>query len=167
MTVTGSPVGGGVSDIEEVIRITNKTSTPMDLHFFEYNNFVLSDHQDTVAFDGYNHVVQTGPVMGVDELYNEGDSVVTGRPIHEASVVPFTLNRLNDPNPTTLNGNDTAGPDDVSWAFQWNYTTPAGGTMIISKDKNLNIVPEPSSILLLSIFSACLALGWRCRKNAR
>ncbi len=165
MGVTGSPAGGGLSDIDEVIRITNNTSSTMDLHFFQYNNFILSDHNDLVYFDGNNHVVQRGPAIGVEELYNEGESVVTGAPIHEAGIVPSTLNSLNDLGPTTLNGNG-ASYGDVSWAFEWNLTIPAHGTMIISKDKILNIVPEPSGILLLSVFAACSLLAWRFRKNA-
>jgi hypothetical protein len=164
MGVTGSPAGGGLSDIDEVIRITNNTASTMDLHFFQYNNFILSAGNDTVNFVNNNRVVQTGPVYGVEELYNEGESVVTGAPIHEAALVYNTLNSLNDLGPTTLNGNGTAGPGNVSWAFQWNLTIPAGGVMIISKDKILNIVPEPSSIVLLSIFAACSLLAWRFKR---
>jgi hypothetical protein len=170
-SLIGADAGTGQSDIEELIRLTNKTSSQMDLYFFQYNNFILSDpHQDTVVFDNNNHVVQTGPHDVLQENFLSGEAVVTGSPTHEAAIVDpldpnSTLNKLIDGSATNLNGNSTAGPGDVSWAFEWHLSIAAGKTVSISKDKLLND-PEPSSILLLSIFGACLAIGWWNRKRA-
>jgi hypothetical protein len=58
------------------------------------------------------------------------------------------------------------GPGDMTWAFQWDRVIPASGpgrTFIISKDKRLNVVPEPTTMFLLSTAGA-LAL---CRRRQR
>jgi hypothetical protein len=103
-SLLGSGAGTGVSSIAEQIRIENKSADTMDMHFFQYNNFILSNGQDTVTFDGNNHVVQTGPVYQLGELIgqNGGEGIVTGFPKHEAALVSTTLNSLTDVAPTNF-----------------------------------------------------------------
>ena len=61
--------------------------------------------------------------------------------------------------PTTLN-NHTSADGNVKWAFEWDKTITAGGTLIISKDMNIaGVVPEPSTLSLVG--SALLACGYR------
>lgn len=163
--VIGFDAGG--SDIAELIQIKNKTATQMELHFFQYNNFLLSTPpQDTVLFNNLNSVTQTGPHDILQENYNWGEAVVTGYPKHEAAAVSTTLDSLNDSDPTTFTNIDGPVTGNVSWAFQWDLSIAPGKTVAISKDKLLN-VPEPSSIVLLSIFGACLAIGcWNKKRSA-
>jgi hypothetical protein len=164
-TLQGSGPGAGWSDISEQIRIENRSASTMEVHFFQYNNFILSNGQDTVTFDSNNHVLQTGPAGQLGELVNTGEGVVTGFPKHEGAFVPVTLTSLNDGGPTNfLNGMAPVGPGNVSWAFQWDLTIPAGGYGIISKDKLLNVVPEPASITLLCL-SGILGCGWLWRRR--
>jgi hypothetical protein len=167
LTLVGGEPGTGWSDIAEQFILHNNTDNPMPLSFFQYNNFDLSAGNDSVEFENRNYVLQTGDVYLWE---NAGEASVTGKPLHQAGyVMPGgLLDQLNDGVATTLDGTDTAGPGDVDWAFQWNMTLPAHGNVIISKDKTLSVtVPEPASILLLSIFGACLAFAWRCKKNSR
>jgi hypothetical protein len=166
LQLLGGDPNSGWSDIAEQIKLKNLSSNPIDLHFFQYNNYLLSDPlQDTVHFYGSTSVEQKGPAVGLSEEWNYGSGSVTGHPFHEASVVPATLNSLNDDLPTTLSGTDDAGPGNVSWAFQWDATISHGGQLFISKDKILQTVPEPSTLLLLLPFAmACLVFGWQRRK---
>jgi hypothetical protein len=159
MNLVGFDPGSGSSDINEVIRLKNNTSSAMTVHFFEYNNYTLSD-LDTVVFDNANHVYQYGHNDVLEENYNgwSGEGSVTGSPLHEAAMFPVTRTNLNDPSPTTFTNIDTAGPGNVTWAFEWDVTIAAGKTFTISKDKLLN-VPEPSCFVLLAAFGVCLAIA--------
>jgi hypothetical protein len=145
MSLLGSNWGAGWSDLSEQITIENKTGSPLDLHFFQYNNYTLSGGQDTVIFDNNNHVTQTGP------LQNQGEISVSGTPRHEGALVSTTLNSLNDNLPSTLsNGMGSVGPGNVSCAFEWDISIATGRSASIGIDKLLNVVPEPSAIVLLS-----------------
>ena len=154
-TLRGTGWGSGSSDIGEQISIENKTGSTMDMHFFQYNNFILSNGQDTVTFDGNNRVLQTGRLIQLGELIGEntGEGIVTGFPKHEGALVSATLASLNDGSPTTFaNGMGPVGPGNVSWAFQWDVTIAPGGHILISKDKLLNVVvPEPTALTLLCL----------------
>ena len=153
-TLRGSGWGSGKSDIGEQISIENKTGSTMDMHFFQYNNFILSNGQDTVTFDGNNRVLQTGSVFKLGELIGEntGEGIVTGFPKHEGALVSATLASLNDGSPTTFaNGMGPIGPGNVSWAYQWDVSIAPGGHILISKDKLLSVVPEPTALMLLCL----------------
>jgi hypothetical protein len=60
---------------------------------------------------------------------------------------PSTVNALNDGVATTLNDVSSAGPGDVAWAFQWDFSLAPGDVYIISKDKNIRI-PAPGAVIL-------------------
>jgi hypothetical protein len=170
LTLQGGSPGSGTSDIAEQIRLENTSNSAMSLHLFQYCNFILSDGDDAVSFDSNNRVTQLGGVSKVAENYSSGEGVVTGFPIHQAGLVtdvPSTLYSLNDDAITTLNGANSAGPGNANWAFQWNISVPANSTRLISKDKILNIVPEPSGFLLLSLAGTGLILGSWLKKRTK
>jgi hypothetical protein len=165
LSLQGSNAGS--SSIMETIWIKNTTGDALDLHFFQYNNFTLSDANDTVVFEDSNYVLQTAPVGTLSETIgtNSGEGFVTGDPLHEAALVSATLDSLNNTSPTILNGVDTAGPGNVSWAFQWDVSLENNGEFIISKGKTLDVVPEPSMISLLCVSVVALGgLSWRMRR---
>jgi hypothetical protein len=150
-TLAGGAIGSHRSDVGEVIQIDNKESTPLNFHFFQYSDFDLNGlgSSDNVVLGpsvaGYG-ALQTsatgGPVLS--------ETVATPAPSHvEANYYAYTLGKLNSGNPTTLDGVTAAGPGDVTWAFEWDPTIAAGGSYIISKDKNISpsAVPEPTAIL--------------------
>jgi hypothetical protein len=159
--LTGGTAGGG-SDVAETIRIVNTTTRSMVLHFFQYSDFDLNGQigGQTARVVNVNTVQQQGGGMQLSE------TVVTPAPNHFAvDFWPTTLNQLNDAVATTLNGPAQAGPGDVTWAFQWDFTIGAGHSAIISKDKNLRVIPEPGSMVLLG--SGLLGLAAAVRRRLR
>jgi len=142
----GTPNSGG-SDIGESITLVNNNSTSMALHFFQYSDFDLDGTagNQVVNVLNRNTVDQTDLAHGV----TLSETVATpGVSFYEANFYANTLNHLNSGSPYTLNNQASAGPGDVTWAFQWDFNIAAHGSKLISKDKNLQVfVPEPASIL--------------------
>jgi hypothetical protein len=136
------------SSIGETINIKNNGSSPLDFHFYQYSDFDLggTTGNDSEALLNPNTV----RVVGDGDLFSE--TVVTRAADHyELALNPFTINRLNDANPTTLqDGSVTAGPGNVTWAFEWDQVLNSGDTLTISKNKTLQI-PEPGTLALISI----------------
>jgi len=137
------------SSIGETINITNNSSMSMDLHFFQYSHFTLGNVAGAETETLLNP--NTVRVVGTGNLFSE--TVVTRAPDHyELALNPTTINKLNDANPTTLSdGPTTAGPGDATWAFQWDQLLAPGATLTISKDKTLQLVPEPGTLTLISM----------------
>jgi hypothetical protein len=152
-TIAGGAAGSGASDMTEQISITNLLNSPLDFHFFQYADFDLSG-ADSAVFTNANSVQQSGSGSRLTE------TVVTPVPSHrEAAFFPVTLNKLNDGVATTLSDTPlgtVVGPGDVTWAYQWDVVIPAGSTFQISKDKNLNAIPEPTVCSLLIVAIALL-----------
>ncbi|MBE3098451.1 MAG: PEP-CTERM sorting domain-containing protein [Planctomycetes bacterium] len=144
--LNGGLNGSQKSDLQETISFNNRTGQAVRLQFFQYCDFDLNGTPggDTVEILYPNTVRQSDAHIMVAE------TVVTPTPTHtELGVYNSTLLKLNDTSATTLN--DTTGPvgpADVTWAFQWDVTVPAGGTVLISKDKN--ITPEPATLALMA-----------------
>jgi hypothetical protein len=161
-TLTGGTAGTHTSDVAESIRITNTSSASETIHFFQYSDFDLNNTLggQTVSFPNVNTVDQTGTGVVLSE------TVATPAPNErQASPFPVIVNSLNDANPTTLDGTNTAINTDATWGFQWDTTLGAGGSMLISKDKRLSAsgVPEPASIVLLGSF--LLGIGVTMRRR--
>jgi len=140
--LTGQVAGSQASDLAETINITNNTGQV--LNFFQYSDFDLGN---TPANDSVT--------MLTPNLVHQEDA---GFSINETSAVPIpnavelaafnnTLLKLNNGVADNLNGSTSAGPGDVTWAFQWTFAS--GASYQISKDKQLraSVVPEPMTIL--------------------
>lgn len=166
--LTGFTAGSGNSDIAETITIFNHTATPLDFHFFQYSDFDLGGPAgDQVAlsvnsnplspsFGLYNTATQVDPFAGLTE------TVITPGANHgEVANWNTTLAKLNDGVADTLNDlPGPFGPGDVTWAFEWDLTIPAGGSLGISKDKalHINLIPEPTTLTLAALGAAVLVL---------
>lgn len=141
----GGSDGSGGSDITEQITITNTGQRALDFHFFQYSDFDLNETigDDTVVLTNANTWRQSDGGTSLNE------TIVTPAGTHfEAGFYPDLLVRLEDSSPTTLT--DFAGPlgpGDVTWAFQWDAVIATGGSLQISKDKNIR-VPAPGAALL-------------------
>ena len=159
LSLTGGASGSQTADMAETIRITNTSTTqPLDFHFFQYVDFNLSASADTATMANANTVDQFGSGQSVSE------TVATPAPgHHEIDVTPTILNLLTGGSAVTLNDANSAGPADVSWAFEWDVTLNAGGTLLISKDKHL-LVPEPTAFMLTALAFGGLLLFPRRRK---
>ena len=81
----------------------------------------------------------------------------------EAGFFPSTLTSLNDALPTSFALSAlTAGPGDVTDAFEWDYSIAAGGSKLISVVQSIQ-VPEPASLALIAVGAALWAI--RRRQN--
>jgi len=154
-TLAGNSLLSDQSHLNEVITIKNLSTSALDLHFFQYSDFDLNGTigDDTVEVGpgslGTNTVVQTDPALAGAEL---SETVTSPGPDHyEVNTWANTRNSLNDGAPTTLNDNAGALTGDVTWAFQWDRTLNPGESLNISKDKRVNPIPEPASLLLFGL----------------
>lgn len=149
--LTGGTIGSKTSDVGESIRIKNKTTSALDMHFFQYTDFDLggTPNDDTAVRSNANTILQTD----ANGTYFS-EVVATPQANHyEIAEYPTIKDLLNDTYPSTLS--DSGGPvtGNVSFAWEWDRVLSAGGTLIISKDKiiDVNPVPEPATILLIGI----------------
>jgi hypothetical protein len=156
----GGVAGSGASDMGEQIAITNNSGAPLNFHFFQYSDFEIlgTAANDTAVFLNANTVQQFEGLMSLNE------TVASPAPSHrEIDFFDNTRNRLNDGVATTLSDTPIGvfvGPGDMTWAYQWDVTIPASGigrTFIISKDKRLNVVPEPATFGALVIAAGLLS----------
>ena len=164
--LTGGSAGSGFASINEVISITNASATPLTFSFFQYSDFNLGggpgDHVGIGTGLGglFNEAVQTN---GPNRLAES--SITPGANRAEAAIFPFTLTRLDDASVTILNNTTSAGPGDATWAFQWDFVIAAGGSVGISKLKDVTI-PEPSMLALMGLGTvACMI--YRRQKTRR
>ena len=147
----------------EVITINNTSGGSLDFHFFQYADFDLNDTPggDSAVFANANTVLQSEGALSVSE------TVITPAASHrEIDFYPATRDELNDGVATTLSDTPigtVVGPGDVTWAFQWDFTVQPGSTFLISKDKRLSGVPEPTACVLLSIGVGLLLAARRKR----
>lgn len=168
-TLTGGTTGSGTSDMAESIRLINTTTRELPIRFFQYADFDLGGTagDDILRFPNSNAVMQQDGGSG--GMLSE--TVVT--PVashHEGNLYANTLSALNDPYPTTLSDLPAYGggsiEGDATWAFEWDRTLAAGGAFLISKDKHLQVVPEPTTLLLLGVGLVGAEIARRRRNKA-
>jgi len=169
-TLNGQDPGTGGADMQETIQIKNISANPYDLHFFQYSDFNLAG---TPGGDNVNLNVDLGSGLfsGATQTKNNvtlTETVQTGvipfANHGEANFYPNTLNALGTS--YNLNDNVSAGPGDVTWALQWDFTLAPNQQISISKDKLISgvQVPEPASLGLGMVGLGLL--GLRARRRA-
>lgn len=156
--------GNGTATLSELITVMNTSAVSQDYHFFQYSDFDLGGVTGNQSVQFYNNgsssyyeVIQTGAPGSVVET-----AIAPGASSLEVQAGYFngTLNLLNDGLPTTLNNTLSAGPGDLTYAYEWDATLAPGTSLQISK---LLTVPEPSSLALIS--SGALLLAWVQRRR--
>jgi hypothetical protein len=167
LALTGGPDGSGISDLGEQISITNTTDSVLDFHFFEYADFILTGDggSDTVSFPNAHTVRETAGLVILE-------TVVTPAPSHhQASPWPALPNLLSDLDADDLDDTPaiggSIGPGDIIWALQWDFAIAPGDTAQVSKDKRIEVIPEPETAALLLLgLGGLVALGGRRRARA-
>ncbi len=161
--LTGGTFGSNTSDLAEIIRIRNTGVAPLDFHFFQYSDFDLNETigDDVVEILNPNTVSVSDPELIISE------TVVIPTPSHhQIDTFPSLVDLLDDGLPTTLDDSiGPLGPTDAEWGFQWDFVLPVNGSFIISKDKHIQRVPEPSTFVLLGIGAVGFAWLSRSRRN--
>jgi hypothetical protein len=145
--LTGGSTGSGTSHIHEQVSIVNTSQQTVTLSLFKYGDFQLSatsGGMETVSFVNSNAVQETGsPGFALEAVHTP---VATHR---EAEPFPITISKLTNSVPDNLADNSGAGPDVITWAYQWDITVTPGQTVLIVADIQA-AVPKPS-VTILSI----------------
>ncbi len=178
--LSGNGAGSGSADMMEYISVVNNAASSMNISFYQYSNFNLfQNNLNNVSISG-NPGGYTGALQTTGGPGGNGIAEVIDAPLAnyaEAGTAPTTFNELNSGSYYTLNDTTSAGPGDVTWAFQWNAPLQANGsvdqfgnhtdTLNITKDKGLSIslVPEPSTLAFIALGIGALGLSLR-RKSA-
>jgi hypothetical protein len=164
--LSGNGANSGSADMMENLTIVNNSATAFDLSFYQYSNFNLfQNNLNSVSLSGgpggYSGALQTAGGPGGNGIAEVIDAPLAN--FGEAALAGQTLGELNGPSYYTLNNNASAGPGDVTWAFQWNTSIAPGATFNITKDKGLSIslVPEPSTVALIAMAMGALGLSLR------
>lgn len=159
----GGLLGSGSSSVGEQIKINNLTGNPLNFHFFQYVDFDLGGNHlgDTVTLEQNAQGLFEKAFQTKGNFYF-ADEVVSPAANHgEVGLSESTLVKLMDANPTTLNGNVGPVTGDAIWAFQWDMVIPAYQSFDIAINKSVYVVPEPSSIALLSVGLVALSFARR------
>jgi len=169
-SLQSSPVGSGKATLAQTLTINNLSATTQVFHFYQYSDFDLGGVSgvQNVQFSSngsgqYYQVVQTGSsgttLNGVVAGVNGGTSVQSE--VQAGWYNPEKFGLAGGTNVVTLNNTLAAGPDNVAYAYEWDATLAAGGSIIISEIQT--VVPEPSSVALAAF--GLLALAWFRRQR--
>lgn len=151
----------------ENIYAVNLSGSQFTLNPFQYSYFDLlqSGNNSVTIFgspgSGYNYVQQSSGSTAIHEAITSPNANHA-----EAAYFNQTLNELNTVGGLVLNDNPSAGPGNVTWAFQWAQTIDAGKEFNVFKDKSLSItmIPEPGTTALALLGGLCL-VGWTGRRR--
>lgn len=163
--LTGGTPLSRQSDIAESVRIINRSNTVLSVSFFQYVDFDLNDSAaaDSIVRPNDNTMRQFERDLATVE------TVVTPAPTRwQAGAWPSIISRLEDGTVTLLNNSGAPfGPGDGTFALQWDVELNPGGAFLISKDKRIEFVPEPGSLIALGTgVIGLLSLSLRRRRAA-
>ena len=146
LTLSGGLPGSGASDLAEIITIDNTSGGSVNFHLFQYADFDLGGYEypddDTVRLVNANTVLQTDGGGGL----TVSETIASTPSRYEVGLFSTTLDKLTDGVATTLSNDPGPYTGDATWAFQWDFTIGNNGSVQISKDKNLQLIPEPVTL---------------------
>jgi hypothetical protein len=145
--LTGGTIGSHQADIAESVRVINRSNSLLSLSLFQYVDFDLngSAAADSIVRPNENTIRQFEFDLATAE------TVFTPVPTRwQAGRWPSIISRLEDGVITVLNDSGAPfGPGDGTFALQWDVELNPGGSFLISKDKRIEAVPEPGSLIAL------------------
>jgi hypothetical protein len=144
-------------DITEALKVTNTGSSTLNIHLYEYTDLQVAGTipNDSLVITGGNNAKQTDPT-GVYA------TVMTSPTSHSEAATAATLSAaLSGSSPLTLNDNSTITNADAALAYEWDLTIPAGQSVVIGTDKDINSIPEPGSGVAMAGVAAVILLGRR------
>lgn len=152
-TLIGGAPGSGTSEIGEIIRVQNLTNSAMSFHLFEYDDFDLAG---TAGGDSAM-LLNGSTIMQWENLTTAMVGTVPPFDRWEIASFPTILAKLTDGVPDDLaNGTSPLGPGDMTFAMQWDRVIGPNGTFLMSKNKRIEVVPEPASLAALGLGFAAL-----------
>jgi hypothetical protein len=161
MMLTGGAPGSKTADVAETVRVTNLTGSALNFHVFEYDDFDLSGN----GLDDNAVEINSSTIGQYDNSMQVSVGAVPVPGHWQIDVAPNLLASLNDATATTLaDQTSPLGPTDCAFAFQWDKSIAAHSSMILSKDKLLEVsqVPEPGTMLA---FAGAAAVFFRRKKG--
>jgi len=142
-TIRGNAPGSNSAALAEQITIRNTSNAAITLSFFQFVDFDLGGD----AFDDFGQIVGGNTAQQSDDDTVLSETVATPTPTIFQMGDSFDMtNMFNDSAIDNLDGTSSHS-GDVAWAFQWDITLQAGGSFLISKNKN--IIPTPGSLMIL------------------
>jgi hypothetical protein len=166
-SLVGGTASSGASDLSEQIKIQNLTSGVLNFNFFQYANFATGPGGDLVQLSQnarglYNEALVTSGAITISE--DVDTALSPGANEGSAAQYDNTLFNLNNTPGLVLDDVPSSGPGGTNtWAFEWDKSIAAGGSLIISKDLNV-VVPEPGTLAVA--FMGLAGIGIMCRRRS-
>jgi hypothetical protein len=161
-------LGAQSADMSETLAVNNLSGQNINsLKFYQFSHFnLLQSGNNSVQIFGspgnYSYVQQTSGATAIQEAITSPSATAAEAAYYNQTLVNFAGNNGYD-----LNNNQSAGPGDVTWSFEWSQSLGAGQELDIFKDKTLSIspIPEPSTLGLLAVGVGALGCRLLRRRN--
>jgi len=187
--LTGGDFASGQSLLKEAVSIVNHTGSALEISLFLYSDFDLGGTagDDEASLLGMNDDdFPFGTTVGWFQAYqsdsgNSQRTIINGKPLlGELGTGTSLVDKLNNTTlaldssagvvlPLTAGATELAefgpvGPDDVAYAFQWDFNIANGDSAGVGVDKQLDVtpIPEPTTAVL-----GLLGLAALCRARSR
>jgi hypothetical protein len=149
------------ASLNHTVRINNPGANPLTISLIQYVDLDLANTAgNQTATGGINGMYSTdGTLIG---------SLVATTPVTAFQASAFSTLRTALTNNTVTDLNNSGlpfSPGDVTFAYQWNVTIPAGGSTVIQSQMGISPVPEPGVILACCLGFAGLARLYQNRRN--
>lgn len=155
--LAGGAPGSGEASLTQWICVTSNVSYDQQLHFYQYSDFDLENQVDgDSAMMVDENIVQQW--YGTTMVREEAVTAYNAPDHWGLDMYPDFISIVADEDVDLITLPDTpigtvAGPDDITWAFQWDVVLEAYGTVEFLTRTDILVmpepVPEPTSLLLL------------------
>ena len=157
-TLTGGADGSGRSHIDEQISLTNTSGSALAFSLFSFSDLDLDGTPlDTQTAGGVGGITQTDGLVIA--------SVLTSLPpiAFQIAIFDDLVDSFNDTAITNLdNSGSPLGLADAQFAFQHSFSLAPDETVSFEQIKDVAVVPEPGTVVLLVTGVGLLLVGqWR------